>query len=192
MNKDLAKDMSDVQTAKTTFLVLIRMVHTWGGPDIQSQAAASQGNSLAPPATIPQLPGFDRFMMTEFSPICWALVTHPNFDSQDAQTKQALGEAAGLQQAIYAKTGDKYLAWLKDYELSGIGMDSVFIEEYLRALSTSDVKGFRRFFQVKSLTHSLSPRHFSFYFTRIAKLTSTTLVESCSKKQPKSIAFVSI
>lgn len=154
MNKVLAKDMNDVQTAKTTFLVLIRMVNTWGGPDIQAQAAASQGNSLAPPATIP---GFDRFIMTEFSPICWALATHPNFSSQDAQTRQVLGEAAGLQKAIYAKTGDKYLAWLRDYELSGMGMDSVSIEQYLRALSTSDVKGFRKFFQVKSLTLPLCP-----------------------------------
>lgn len=153
MNKALAKDMNDVQTAKNTFLVLIRMVNTWGGPDIQAQAAASQGNNLAPPATIPQLHGFDRFIMTEFSPICWALATHPNFSSQDAQTRQVLGEAAGLQKAIYAKTGDKYLAWLRDYELSGMGMDSVSIEQYLRALSTSDVKGFRKFFQVKSLPY---------------------------------------
>ena len=151
MNKDLAKDMTDVHTAKTTFLVLIRMVNTWGGPDVQAQSAASQGNSLAPPATNPQLPGFDRFMMTDFSPICWALATHPNFNSQDAQTKQVLGEAAGLQKAIYAKTGDKYLTWLRDYELSGMGMDSVSIEEYLRVLSTSDLKSFRQFFQVKSL-----------------------------------------
>lgn len=157
MNKDLAKDMTDVQSAKTTFLVLIRMVNTWGGPDIQAQAATPQGNSLAPQATIPQLHGFDRFMMTEFSPICWALATHPNFNSQDAQTKQVLGEAANLQKAIYAKTGDKYLAWLRDYELSGMGMDSVLIEEYLRELSTSDVKGFRQFFQVKSHTLPLSP-----------------------------------
>lgn len=156
MNKALAKDLNDVQTAKTTFLVLIRMVNTWGGPDIQAQAAAS-GNSLAPLATISKLQGFDQFMMTEFSPICWALATHPNFSCQDAQTRQVLGEAASLQKAIYAKTGDKYLAWLRDYELSGMGMDSVSIEQYLQALSTSDVKGFRKFFQVKSLTLPVCP-----------------------------------
>lgn len=157
MNKALAKDMNDVQTAKTTFLVLIRMVNTWGGPDIQAQAAASQGNSIAPLATIPKLQGFDQFTMTEFSPICWALATHPNFNCQDAQTRQVLGEAAGLQKAIYVKTGDKYLAWLRDYELSGMGMDNVSIEQYLRALSTSDLKGFRKFFQVKLLTLPVCP-----------------------------------
>lgn len=183
MNKDLAKDMTDVQTAKTTFLVLIRMVNTWGGPDIQAQSAASQGNSLATPTTNHQLPGFDRFMMTDFSPICWALATHPNFNSQDAQTKQVLGEAAGLQKAIYAKTGDKYLAWLRDYELSGMGMDSVSIEEHLRALSTSDLKGFRQFFQVKSLP-PLSI--FLSQFARIGKLTPTplqNLVQKSSQRQ---------
>lgn len=185
MNKDLAKDMTDVQTAKTTFLVLIRMVNTWGGPDVQAQPVESQGNSLAPQATNPQLPGFDQFIMTDFSPICWALATHPNFHSQDAQTKQVLGEAAGLQKAIYAKTGDKYLAWLRDYELSGMGMDNVSIEEYLRVLSTSDLKGFRHFFQVNSLPHHpLSI--FSSQFTQIGKLIPTplqNLVQKSSQRQ---------
>ena len=127
------------------------MVFTWGGPDLQLQPAAigtgisSYGNPQ------PKLPGFDRFMMIEFSPTCWAIPSNPNFDPKDAQGKQVLGEAAALQKAIYNKTGQEYLNWLRDVELSGMGMDGGTIEEYLRALCTSDTKEFQRFFKVRTL-----------------------------------------
>lgn len=59
-----------------------------------------------------------------------------------------MGEAAGLQKAIYTKTGQEYLTWLREMELRGMGMDEVTINEYLNALITSDPKKFRKFFQV--------------------------------------------
>ena len=59
-----------------------------------------------------------------------------------------LGEAAGLQRAIYAKTGQEYLTWLRDMELRGMGMNDATIDEYLNALCTLDAKRFRQFFQV--------------------------------------------
>ena len=99
----------------------------------------------------PRLPGFDQFIMTTFSPLCWAIPSNPSFDSKDAQGKQVLGEAAVLQKGIYSKTGQAYLAYLRDVELSGMGMDSGTIEEYLGALCNFDIKGFQRFFQVRPL-----------------------------------------
>lgn len=111
------------------------MVMTWGGPDIRT------GNPQ------PTLPGFDRFMMERFSPLCWSLPSQPNFDAKDAQGKQAMGEAAGLQNAIYIKTGEEYLTFLRTTELSSMGMDSVTVDEYLRALSSSDAKTFKQYFQ---------------------------------------------
>lgn len=111
------------------------MVLTWGGPDIRT------GNPQ------PGLPGFDRFMMERFSPLCWALPSQPNFDPKDAQGKQAMGEAAGLQKAIYTKTGEEYLSFLKTTELNSMGMDAGTVDEYLRALSTFDGKGFKQYFQ---------------------------------------------
>ncbi|KAL8733849.1 MAG: hypothetical protein Q9166_001837 [cf. Caloplaca sp. 2 TL-2023] len=136
----LAKDASDFPTAKLAFTVLIRMVMIWGGPDIQTGSPQ------------PSLPGFDRFMMERFSPLCWALPSQSNFDPKDAQGKQAMGEAAGLQKAIYTKAGDEYLSFLRNTELSSMGMDAGTVDEYLRALSTSDAKTFKQYF------HSLVQR----------------------------------
>lgn len=74
---------------------------------------------------------------------------NPNFNPKDAQGKQVLGEAAGLQKAIYVKTGQDYLTWLSEVELKGMGIDGNTIGEYVRALVTLDAKGFRQFFQVR-------------------------------------------
>lgn len=123
------------------------MVETWGGPDVQNPSA-SQGNDITNTAPQPMLPGFDRFMMTRFSPLCWALPTNSNFTSKDAQARQVLGEVACLQKAIYQKTGQEYVTWLRDVELREMGMDGNIMEEYLRALCNFDLKGFRQFFQV--------------------------------------------
>lgn len=151
--KHLAKDIDDFQTAKLAFSVLTRMVSTWGGPDVDSPSTtAGIGNiPTAPTQSQPKLPGFDRFMMTTFSPLCWAIPSNSNFDPNDAQGKQVLSEAALLQRAILAKTGQEYLTWLRDVELSGMGMDNNTIDEYLRALCNNDAKGFQRFFQVSDL-----------------------------------------
>ncbi|KAL9601146.1 MAG: hypothetical protein Q9219_002745 [cf. Caloplaca sp. 3 TL-2023] len=132
----LARDASDFPTAKLAFTVLTRMVATWGGPDVQTGSSPQ-----------PTLPGFDLFIMERFSPLCWALPSQPNFDPKDAQGRQAMGEAAGLQNAIYAKTGEGYLSFLRNTELSGMGMDAATVNEYLRALSGSDVKAFKQYFQ---------------------------------------------
>ena len=140
----LAKDTSDYPTAKLAFSVLARMVMTWGGPDLPSQQSGTS------PTTGPQptLPGFDRFMMERFSPLCWAMPSDPTFNSKDAQANQALGEAAGLQKAVYSKTGQQYLIWLRDVELRNMGMGDDDIQGYLNALCNMDTKAFRQFFQV--------------------------------------------
>ncbi|KAL8705777.1 MAG: hypothetical protein Q9201_001123 [Fulgogasparrea decipioides] len=133
----LAKDASDFPTAKLAFTVLTYMVNAWGGPDVQVNNPNPQ----------PTLPGFDRFMIERFSPLCWALPSQPNFEAKDAQGKQVMGEAAGLQMAIFTKTGEGYLSHLRNTELSGMGMDARTVDEYLRALSSSDVKAFKQYFQ---------------------------------------------
>lgn len=127
------------------------MVFTWGGPDLQLHPAVIGDGNPSYGSPQPKLPGFDRFMMITFSPTCWAMPSNPDFDPKDAQGKQVLGEAAALQKAIYTKTGQEYLNWLREAELSRMGMDSGTIEEYLRALCTSDIKEFQRFFKVRTL-----------------------------------------
>lgn len=127
------------------------MVFTWGGPDLKVQSAAIGDGNPSYGSPQPKLPGFDRFMMITFSPTCWAIPSNPHFDPKDAQGRQVLGEAAALQKAIYTKTGQEYLSWLRDAELSRMGMDRGTIEEYLRALCTLDTKEFQRFFKVGTL-----------------------------------------
>lgn len=143
-----AKDVNDFQTAKSAFTVLRNMVVAWGGPDLELRLSTSANANLAKGNPQPKLPGFDHFMMTTFSPLCWAIPSNSNFDPKDAQGQLVLAEAAVLQKAIYAKTGQAYLTYLRDMELSGMGMDSGTIEEYLRALCNFDTKEFQRFFQV--------------------------------------------
>lgn len=150
--EQLAKDNADLPTAKLAFTVLSRMVMTWGGPDIISQTSSHGNGLITEGRPQPTLPSFDRFMMTRFSPLSWAIPSNPNFNSKDAQGLQVLGEAASLQKAIYAKTGQEYLSWLRDVELRETGMDGGTVEEYLRALCSLDVKGFRHYFQVGSCT----------------------------------------
>lgn len=142
------KDITDSPTAKLAFSVLIRMSVVWGGPDTVPQTPSSSLPTSAASAQ-PALPGFDRFMLTRFSPLCWVLPTTPGFNPKDAQAKQVLAEAAGLQKTIYVKQGQAYITWLRDVELRGMGMGADTVQEYLRALASLDLKGFRQFFQVR-------------------------------------------
>lgn len=127
------------------FLVLSKMASSWGGPDI-----APVTNGATP--TQPALPGFSQFMITRFSPLCWALPATPSFNPKDAQARQVLAEAGNLQRTIFSKTGAEYAEYLRTRELPGMGMGADLIEEFLGALSRLDTKGFRQFFQVCSPT----------------------------------------
>ncbi|KAL4805936.1 Exportin-T [Aspergillus unguis] len=135
-----AKDIEDFTTAKMAFSVLSRMGSSWGGPDIASTAASNGATTQV------ALPGFGQFMITRFSPLCWALPATPSFNSKDAQAKQVLAEAGGLQRIIYGKTGMEYIEYLRDRELPGMGMGADLVEEYTGTLSRLDLKGFRQFF----------------------------------------------
>lgn len=137
-----SKDVNDYFTARMAFSVLSKMGACWGGPDIAP--AANGADAQAQTA----LPGFGGFMITRFSPLCWALPMSPVFNIRDFQVKQVLTEAGGLQRTIYLKTGMEYVEYLRNQELPGMGMGQDLIEEFLTALDQTDVKGFRSFFPV--------------------------------------------
>ena len=140
-----AKDIEDFTTAKMAFSLLSRMGSTWGGPDVAPDS--SNGTSTGVQGTA--LPGFGQFMMTRFSPLCWALPATPSFNAKDAQAKQVLAEAGGLQRTIYSKTGIEYTEYLRTSELPSMGMGGELIEEFVAALSRLDIKGFRQYFPVR-------------------------------------------
>ncbi|OJJ44903.1 hypothetical protein ASPZODRAFT_134320 [Penicilliopsis zonata CBS 506.65] len=137
-----AKDVEDFTTAKMAFSVLSKMASSWGGPDLTVEPA----NGIITPPSQTGLPGFGQFMITRFSPLCWALPATPSFNAKDAQAKQVLAEAGALQRTIYSKTGAEYTEYLRTRELPGVGMGSDLIEEFVNALDRLDMKGFRQFF----------------------------------------------
>lgn len=163
-----AKDIDDYFTAKMAFSVLCKMGGSWGGPDLipltstsasnangntngnaNANASASASTSASQqPATSTALPGFGNYMISRFSPLCWALPANPSFNSKDAQAKQVLAEAGTLQRTIYSKTGPEYADYLRNNELPAMGMGPDLIEEFLSALTQLDLRGFRQFFPV--------------------------------------------
>lgn len=72
---------------------------------------------------------------------------NPTFNARDAQARQVLTEAGALQKTIYCKTGDEYLAWLKDNELKGVvGMDDAMIEDFISKIMSSDLRSWKQYF----------------------------------------------
>lgn len=146
-----AKDISDLPTAKLSFTVLIGMCSQWGGPDIVPASASTQSGTTNGTTNQSALPGFSRFMIERFSADCWGLLTNPSFNHRDAQARQVIGEIASLQKAIYCKTGDEFLAYLRDIWFPSLALDKSVTEEYVSALQTRDLKAFRQFFLVSYL-----------------------------------------
>ena len=128
------------------------MITTWGGPDVINADGTLTGIS-----TEPSLPGFDLFMMERFSPLVWALPGNGEFNPRDAQSRQALGEAAVMQKTIFTKTGQNYVTYLQDNEFKRVGLDETTANDYLQALSNPDAKKFKQYFQVILVVLSLGP-----------------------------------
>lgn len=150
------KDSNDFASAKLAFTTITAMCAAWGGPDV-----VKGDGTLTGQISQPALPGFDRYMIERFSPLVWALPSNTAFDPRDAQAKNVLGEAAGVQLAIYTKIGPGYLSYLEQTELKNLGLNSEGIKQYLEALVTVDSKKFKRYFQVSasvSLTFISYPR----------------------------------
>ncbi|KAK4193639.1 armadillo-type protein [Podospora australis] len=129
----LAKDLkhANLGTSRIAFNVLTRMIAQWGGPDIVTPGQ----NPVVTGASTPLIPGFDQFMLNNFHGVCWEVLQDANFKpNHDAQSRQILNEIAGIQQAIYAKTGDAFVNHVQNYTFAQLGLDAT---EFLRALTTS-------------------------------------------------------
>lgn len=128
----LAKGVSgaghDLPASRLAFSVLAKMASLWGGPDIATAGSTQTSSGQIPQ---PTFPGFDRFLIERFNPICWEVLRDPNFKpGTDAQAKQVVTEVAGVQQTIWMKTGDMFLQHLQDFFGGDAG-------DYVRALTTS-------------------------------------------------------
>ncbi|KAK2594935.1 pre-tRNA nuclear export protein [Conoideocrella luteorostrata] len=141
---ELAKTLDgNIGPSRLAFVLMARISAIWGGPDV---ATISQNPTAPTGISAPAIPGFDRFMIDRFHSVCWEVMRNPSFrPAQDAQTKQVLTEIAGLEQAIYTKTGDVFIQELQSGLFPSLGING---DDFLRSLTTStDKKGFSSYLQ---------------------------------------------
>ncbi|KAI9886729.1 MAG: hypothetical protein M1823_001438 [Watsoniomyces obsoletus] len=166
-----ARDATDLPTAKIAFTVLNQMATRWGGNGNGSSSSTSPQTSTTTtiingngPITTPTptttsnttnnnnnnnntpIPGFNNFMITRFSTVCWTALSSPGFNPRDATSRQVAGEIASLQKTIYVKTGLEFITHLRDVSFPEMGLEMSMAEEYLNALQIRDLKAFRAFF----------------------------------------------
>lgn len=137
--RQYAVDPSDPQSARLAFSTLNRMTAIWGGPDVPFAADTSTS------APEPVLPGFDTFILIHFAPLPWSLLSAQGFSAGDAQMRNVMQEAAGLQWTILRKTGVVYRRQLET-ELRGLGVVEEGVSEFLKRVGQEDVVGFRKWF----------------------------------------------
>ncbi|KAI7177775.1 Xpo1-domain-containing protein, partial [Hortaea werneckii] len=129
-------DPSDPQSARLAFSALMRMASIWGGPDI------AVGSTDTP---APAMPGFDSFMLTQFAPLPWALLSAPGFNPGDAQMRSVLQEAGSLQYIMLRKAGSAYSEQLQN-ELRNLGAGDDAVQSYMTSIAGNDLIAFRKFF----------------------------------------------
>ena len=127
----------NLSASRLAFSVLSKMADLWGGPSIAALAAQPTHPTGTPS---PAFPGFDRFLIERFHPICWEVLQDPQFRPvTDAQVKQVLNEVSALEQMIYTKTGDMFLQHLQTSFFPAMGIDG---SDFIKAMTTSpDRKG---------------------------------------------------
>ena len=141
--KTVTNGTGNLAASRLAFSVITRMADLWGGPNIATLGAQPVSSSLPPS---PAFPGFDRFLIERFHPICWEVLREPQFQpSTDAQAKQVLNEIAGLEQTIYTKTGEMFLQHLQCSFFPSIGVDGSDFIKHMTA--STDRKGLSVYLQ---------------------------------------------
>ncbi len=121
--------------SRIAFNCLFRMAAQWGGPDV----ATIGDNPVTTGAPAPAIPGFDRFMIDHFHGLCWTVLQDAGFrPNTDAQSRQILNEIAAIQQVIYAKTGEAFVAHVQGVTFQQLGIEGG--GEYLGLLTRSREK----------------------------------------------------
>jgi len=137
--KTVTNEQGNLAASRLAFSVITRMADLWGGPSIAQIGPQAQISSSVSPS--PAFPGFDRFLIERFHPICWDVLRDPNFrPTADAQAKGVLAEIAALEQMIYVKTGDMFIQHLQSSFFPSMGMDGTDFIQHM--VTSSDKKVF--------------------------------------------------
>jgi exportin-T len=139
--RDVDSSTNSLPANRLAFGQLGKMALVWGGPDVANISA----NPSAPQGSpAPVIPGFDQFLIDRFHSVCWEVLRDQRFKpSADAQSRQVLNEIAGLEQAIYLKTGETFIQHLQSTLFPVLPVDA---DSFLRSLTTStDKKTFAKY-----------------------------------------------
>lgn len=140
---EIEPNSGNLPASKIAFSLLSKMATVWGGPDVATISA--NPTTLGSPS--PVIPRFDQLILIDrFHSACWQVLLNEQFrPSADAQTKQVLNEIAGLEQAIYLKTGEGFIRHLQSTLFSQLNING---DEFLRSMTTStDRKTFAKYLQ---------------------------------------------
>lgn len=129
---------SDDQSVKLAVLSLNKMLQVWGSGQVK-EGDFGAGQTV---------PGFEQFTFEHISRICWEIPAKPSFNVNDSQMRMVLGELAMLQFSIHDVHRDVYLRYLSESYFQSIGLPAEYCNEYVKQLSTSDLKTFKSFFLV--------------------------------------------
>ena len=140
--KTVTSGTGNLAASRLAFSVITRMADLWGGPSIAALGKLPISSSIPPS---PTFPGFDRFLIERFHPVCWEVLREPSFRPSDAQAKQVLNEIASLEQTIYVKTGEMFIQHLQGSFFPSMGFDGT---EFIKSMTTSaDRKGLSTYLQ---------------------------------------------
>ncbi|KAI0481022.1 Xpo1-domain-containing protein [Xylariaceae sp. FL0804] len=141
--RDIDPSSGNLPASRLAFAQLTRMANVWGGSDVANIAANPSAPAGSPS---PVIPGFDQFLIDRFHPVCWEVLRDPLFKpAMDAQSRQVLNEIAGLEQAVYLKTGERFIQHLQSTLFSASGVNG---DDFLRSMTTAtDRKAFAKYLQ---------------------------------------------
>ncbi|CDO52609.1 similar to Saccharomyces cerevisiae YKL205W LOS1 Nuclear pore protein involved in nuclear export of pre-tRNA and in re-export of mature tRNAs after their retrograde import from the cytoplasm [Geotrichum candidum] len=125
----------DDQAIKLAILVLNKMLQCWGMGVVKAEDFGANR----------EVPGFEQFTLEHVSRICFEIPTNRSFNFKDSRFRGILGDLALLQYTIYEVRRDKYIQFLSNY-FQNVGVPAEYAAEYLKQLSTPNLKAFKSFF----------------------------------------------
>lgn len=131
-----ATDISDPTTQKTAVVALSKMLQVWNTGAVTSQF----GQGL-------EVPIFSSdAVLEQLSSVAWTIVGKPKFNARDAQTRLVLMELGALQKSMYDLYGQRFILFLGEKYLPGLGLPLNLVQEYCSRLCELSGKDFKQYF----------------------------------------------
>eukprot|EP00316_Scyphosphaera_apsteinii_P000353 CAMPEP_0119324400 /NCGR_PEP_ID=MMETSP1333-20130426/63108_1 /TAXON_ID=418940 /ORGANISM="Scyphosphaera apsteinii, Strain RCC1455" /LENGTH=1057 /DNA_ID=CAMNT_0007332091 /DNA_START=141 /DNA_END=3314 /DNA_ORIENTATION=+ len=113
----------DLQLQRQCFVVLQRLVESWGGSDSN----------------------FDAYVLSDILPVCFQALAQPHFKLSDAASLPLVEAVVNLQKVMLNQLGARTTCYLRDTHLPSLGCSAEFCADYSRLLEEGDVRQLRDF-----------------------------------------------